>query len=103
MEKICLDKEFVFKNRCPYCDGDLVGSTDAWIEDDNGNLKADDLDLTCSKFPDINSSNFDAEFRDYENEHSFLVYEYWHPLIDKIKAEINQKYTFIDKFESELV
>lgn len=94
MQKIELQHFFTFKNACPYCDGDLHGSADAWEENDNGELKASDLDLNCSNFPDVNSPTFDAEYKEFKEEHSYLVYEYWHPTIRKLKDEINSKYIF---------
>lgn len=84
------DREFKFKNLCPYCQGNLTYRCTGWEEDDNGAWMADTIDSDCSTMPDFDSE----EWEEWFNQHSDMPYVYQLPVDERVKAFINSKYRF---------
>lgn len=71
------DKEFKFKNLCPYCKGNLTYRCNGW-------------DIECSTKPDMESDDWE----DWIHQHSEMPYVYQLPVDEKVKDFINKKYRF---------
>lgn len=84
------DKEFKFKNLCPYCKGNLTYRCNGWEQDENGLWMADSFDMECSTEPDVESD----EWEDWMQQHSEMPYVYQLPVDEKVKDFINKKYRF---------
>lgn len=84
------DKEFKFKNLCPYCKGNLTYRCNGWEQDDNGLWMADSFDMECSTEPDMESD----EWEDWMQQHSEMPYVYQFQVDEKVKDFINKKYRF---------
>ncbi|MFK7947488.1 MAG: hypothetical protein AB8G11_07860 [Saprospiraceae bacterium] len=93
METVNAHQRFINKKSCPYCEGDLISSANSWIQKDNGNYEAMDIDVECCKEPDISNRK---EWQNWYNDHNrFLdAWENWHPIQDAILKSINEKYQF---------
>lgn len=84
------DKEFKFKNLCPYCKGNLKYTANGWEEDENGLWMADSFDMECSTEPDIESE----EWNDWFYNHSDMPYVNQLPVDLKVKKYIQSKFRF---------
>jgi hypothetical protein len=84
------DKEFKFKNICPYCSGDLTYVANGWEQDENDFWKADCFDMECSSEPNVESE----EWEDWMRQHSDMPYVNQLPVDEKVKEYINSKYRF---------
>jgi len=90
MENVNEDRSFKFKNLCPYCNSDIVVKAEGWTQDDNGFWFADTLDVNCISEPDIDH----PDYEDFINSHTYQPYEYWHPIVEKIKSFLYKNYRF---------
>lgn len=62
---------------CPYCDSTTLCQVLEWEHNDDGTVSASDIDLIC------------------RNDHDYpMPYVYWHPIVDKVKAWLNERYDF---------
>lgn len=85
------DKEFKFKNLCPYCGGNLTYVCNGWEQDDKGRWMADSFDVDCSNEPDNMESD---EWEEWLNIHSDMPYVRQLPVDTRVKEFINNKYRF---------
>lgn len=90
------DQQFINKGSCPYCGEDIVSSVVGWIEKDNGNYKAMDIEAGCQKEPDLSN---ESEWETWHSDHNYFLdaWEIWHPVQDAILESINKKYEFDKK------
>lgn len=75
---------------CPYCDGILSASFTAWEEDDNGDVKAIEMDLDCQTQPPLES----GDWEDWTRQHSQMPYVYMLPVHDRVLKWINKRFRF---------
>lgn len=85
------DKEFKFKQLCPYCKGDLTYTCNGWEQDDGDMWAADTFDCSCSNEPEDMESD---EWEEWLNTHSEMTYVYQLPVDEEVKKYINNKYRF---------
>jgi len=86
------NKEFVFENECPHCDGDLIVWFEGWTESDDGEWEGEHCMMTCSNEPDI--ENDFENFKRWEYIHLSEPYIDWHPKAEQLKKYINKHYKF---------
>lgn len=84
------DKEFKFKNLCPYCKGKLTYTCNSWEQDDNGLWMAEGFDMVCETEPEIDSEDWE----DWFQSHCEMPYFYQLPVDERVKDFINKKYRF---------
>lgn len=84
------DKEFRFKNLCPYCGEDLIYNPTGWVQDDDGLWELDLYDKTCVSMPDIES----PKFKEWVDQHTVMPYVYQLPIDLQVEHYINSKYRF---------
>lgn len=98
MKQINTNHIFRFPKSCPYCQSDLIGSADAWEQNDNGEWKATNLDIHCDNEPEPdlseNNESWKSVWNEFASTHTYLVYEYWHPAVDACLDAVNSKYVF---------
>lgn len=85
------DKEFKFKELCPYCKGNLTYRCTGWEQDHNGMWMADHLDCECSNEPSMDNED---EWEEWLQQHSKMPYVYQLPVDIQVKEFINKKYRF---------
>lgn len=85
------NKEFKFKNLCPYCKGDLTYTANGWEQDNEGLWKADCFDMECSNEP---SDVLSEELNEWLRQHSDLPYVYQLPVDERVKEYINERFRF---------
>ncbi|MBX2927023.1 MAG: hypothetical protein KF852_04245 [Saprospiraceae bacterium] len=85
------DKEFKFKNLCPYCKGNLTYRPYGWETDDNGLWMAVSFDVDCSTEPDMEE---EEEWDYWFQNHSEMPYVIQMPVDEGVKKYINRKYRF---------
>lgn len=85
------DKEFKFRNLCPYCKGNLTYTCNGWEQDDNGLWMADSFDMDCSTEPDMSDED---EWEEWFKNHSEMPYVHQMPVDNAVKEFINKKYRF---------
>lgn len=85
------DKEFKFKNICPYCTRDLTYTCTGWEQDDNELWMADSFDCECSNTPSDMESD---EWEEWLQQHSDMPYARQLPVDNRVKEFINNRYRF---------
>ena len=84
------DKEFKFKNLCPYCKGKLTYTCNSWEQDDKGLWMAEGFNMVCETEPEIDSEDWE----DWFQSHCEMPYVYQLPVDERVKDFINNKYRF---------
>lgn len=84
------DKEFKFRNLCPYCGGHLTYHAEGWEEDEDGLWWAYSLASECSNEPDI----FSEEWDEWLRIHSDMPYVHQLPVDNKVEEWLKERYRF---------
>lgn len=86
------DKVFGIKSPCPYCEGKITASANAWEEDGDGKFYATDIDIFCSNEPDLDD---DEAWHNWNLEHGRGDdNEAWHQLHERIVRSMKARIRF---------
>lgn len=85
------DKEFRFKELCPYCKGDLIYQCSGWEQDNEGLWMVDSFDMECTSMPAMENQE---EWEEWFKQHSDMPYVHQLPVDNLVKEYINKKYRF---------
>lgn len=80
--------QFVFKNKCPYCNGDMIYQGSNFSKEDDGTWIVDEINGSCSNEPNSNS----PDWTEFISTHSDMPYVYQLPVDIECLQIIQQKY-----------